>query len=197
MPVPTLIPCPHFTLLEDSNWSYAPRTYANARADATLAYAADFTTRGEVLTAKAAGAKILQVAVGTPAGMAAERLLAHLRVLDAKSLNIAGNGIYSLSERFPHIPPDELQMKLDCYVLRVLTLVHATHPLQTVRSGGQTGVDQSGIRAGLALGIPTIALLPKGFRMRTAEGKDITTTFEVAWNRFVVPTPAAPQHAAA
>ena len=67
MPSPRMIPCPHFTLLEDSNWSYVPRTHTNAAADATLAYAADFTTRGEILTAKAAGSKILQVAVGTPA----------------------------------------------------------------------------------------------------------------------------------
>lgn len=183
-PVALTPPCPHFTLREDVSPSYAPRTYANAKADATFAYAVDFTTAGERLTQRAAGTRILQVPVGTPSADAAERLLAHLRHLQAHTLNVAGNGLYTLVRHFPHIPAQELQAKVDAYVLRVLALVHAQYPLTQVRSGGQTGIDESGIKAGIALGVPTLALLPNGYKIRTGGGEDITMSKAQAWRRF-------------
>lgn len=184
-----LVVCPHFTLQEHAASGYGPRTFANAEADATWAYAIDFSTSGERLTARAAGARLLQTKVGTPSEEAATTLLAHLRALRATTLNVAGNGLYTLAQHFPQMQPAALQARLDAYVLKVLARVHAQYPLAQVRSGGQSGVDQAGIVAGIALGIPTLALLPHGFRMRTAIGDDISMTYRAAWRRFL-PNPS-------
>ena len=186
-----LVVCPHFTLEEHADWSYVPRTKANAKADATWALAVDFTTAGELLTAKAAGQKLLQTKVGRPSEEAARELVAHLQQLQARTLNVAGNGLYTLVQHFPSGKPEELQAKLDAYVLRVLTQVHAVWPLTQIRSGGQTGVDEAGVKAGIALGIPTLALLPHGYRMRNAIGDDQRMSRGAAWRRFV-PTPRSP-----
>lgn len=182
--------CPHFTLEEHPSASYAPRTHANAAADATWAYAVDFTTAGEVLTAKAAGDRILQTKVGTPAEECSKQLVAHLRKLKARSLNIAGNGLYTLITNFPG-KPEQLQQKLDAFVLKVLTAVHTEYPLQQIRSGGQTGVDEAGAKAGIALGVPTLVLMPKGYRIRNAMASDYSMTRGGAWRRFV-PSPPNP-----
>lgn len=184
-----LVECPHFTLEEHGVSGYGPRTFANAKADATWAYAVDFTTSGEQLTKRAAGERILQIPVGTTTEVCARLLTEHLRKLGARSLNVAGNGIYTLAQHYPTGQPQDLQAKLDTYVLKVLTLVHTEYPLSQVRSGGQTGVDEAGIKAGIALGIPTLALLPNGFRIRNAIGVDITMTRKAAWRRFVTNPP--------
>ena len=45
--------------------------------------------------------------------------------------------------------------------------------IETIRSGGQTGVDEAGLKAGEKLGLETICLFPHGWRLRNKEGKDI------------------------
>jgi hypothetical protein len=186
-PAPVAAEYAHFALEEDASPSYQPRTLTNAEADATWAYAVDFDTAGERLTAAAAGAKLLQVRVGTPAAECARLLVEHLARLDAKSLNVAGNGLATLARQFPNtkLNPATLQAKLDAYVLAVLREVHAARPLKQVRSGGQSGVDEAGAKAAIALGIPTRVLMPKGFRFRNALGEDRTMTRAAAWRRFV------------
>ena len=39
-----------------------------------------------------------------------------------------------------------------------------------IRSGGQTGFDESGIKASIMLGIKTICCFPKGWRYRALSG---------------------------
>lgn len=159
-----------FAIEATSDSSYPRRTYRNAReTDATVAFAVDFTTGGEVLTRKAAGGKkYIAFNLSTDKWEAARKLTQHLQKLGAKSLNIAGNGIYTLKATYPKRTSEELQRRLDWYVYDVLRLVHEQYPLREIRSGGQTGADEAGAKAGIALGIPTKVLMPKDYLTRTA-----------------------------
>ena len=84
-----------------------------------------------------------------------------------KKLNIAGNGAYTLKGKF------RIQQEtLTVYLYRTLKEVIKFHKLDEIRSGGQTGVDEAGVRAANTLHIPAIALYPKGFKIRLEDGKD-------------------------
>ena len=54
--------------------------------------------------------------------------------------------------------------------------------IQEIRSGGQTGADESGLKAAVKLGIKAVSLCPKGWRFRT-ETTDISNE-ELFKNRF-------------
>lgn len=155
-------------LIAHSSAEYGPRTAENARAaDATVAFAADYETAGERLTHRLAAARYVAVPLLADVAQSAARLLAHLRALEARTLNVAGNGIYTLSAH--GISQDEANF----WVYQVLARVHQAHPLTRIRSGGQTGVDTAALVAGLALGIPVLGLYPKGFRQRLASKRDV------------------------
>lgn len=90
------------------------------------------------------------------------------------TLNIAGNGIYTLMKAGSKIT----QEQLDKFVYEMLYAI-ITHPefafnVKMIRSGGQSGGDLSGNRAALKLGIPTKVLAPKGWLYREIEGIDIS-----------------------
>jgi hypothetical protein len=46
--------------------------------------------------------------------------------------------------------------------------------INSIRSGGQTGFDEAGAKAGIKLGIPVTVLAPKGWKFRDINGKDIS-----------------------
>lgn len=73
---------------------------------------------------------------------------------------------------------------VDKYVFDVLSLVHHRHGIGSLRSGGQTGADEAGIKAGLQLFIPCTALLPAGYMVRTALGRDIRQTESATRSRL-------------
>jgi hypothetical protein len=151
--------------------SYSPRTYANAQAaDLTAAFAVDFDTAGERLTRKAAKERYIAIPFGGDPVDAARALYRALRQHDAHTLNIAGNGIYTLS----HAGWD--QSAVNTWVYAVLATVAAHWPLTFVRSGGQTGVDIAGVAAAHALGIEAMALLPKGYLQRGTDKIDRQNT---------------------
>jgi hypothetical protein len=52
-----------------------------------------------------------------------------------------------------------------------------------IRSGGQTGFDEAGIKAAVKLGIPALVHAPKNWLFRDIEGNDYTNE-EVFKNRF-------------
>ncbi len=154
-------------VIEHPSPSYSPRTYANAKsADLTVAFAVDFTTAGEKLTHKAAGDRYVGIPLSEDPIQAARLLYKALRDRDAHSLNVAGNGIYTLAKH------GWTQARTNDYVHAVLAKVHEHWPLKHVRSGGQTGVDIAGVTAAFALGIDVTALLPKGFVQRAADKID-------------------------
>ena len=56
---------------------------------------------------------------------------------------------------------------------RELTAALDGHPVLAVRSGGQTGFDEAGVKAAHRLGMNCSVLAPKDWRMTPAEGDDI------------------------
>jgi len=151
---------------EHKSESYAPRTYHNASQGCTLAVAVDFNTAGERLTHKAAKDKIVQIAWGTDVITTARKLYSLLKKYDCHVVNVAGNGIYTLVKKGVD------QKTANKFVYDVLKLVNTHWPITKVVSGGQTGMDMAGLVTGLALGIETEAMYPKGFLMRLVDGKD-------------------------
>lgn len=158
---------------------YAPRTRLNAKADLTIAIARDYDTAGERLTRRVVhenGKAFCEVpydhvAHGFGASEVVDRLNALGEVLgrDAVSVNIAGNGLYTLRE--------SRQEQVDAHVYRLLGAV-VEHPALRVRiasvcSGGQTGLDEAGVKAAILLGIPARIIAPKGWLFRGANGRDL------------------------
>lgn len=161
------------TIQEHSSSKYAPRTEFNAKsAGLTVAFAVDFSTMGERLTRRVAGEKYLAIDLSLEPIQAARELYKAMRLHGATSLNVAGNGIYTLQAK------GWSQARVDRYVFAVLGKVAEHLPLKLVVSGGQTGVDIAGVTAAHALGIPAVATLPKGFVQRDVSGKDSTHTRE-------------------
>lgn len=164
------------TILEHKSSSYAPRTYENAhKADVTIAIAVDYNTAGERLTHKAAGEKYLKLdpVEWNPTNTARMLWRRLNRIMKYyPSINVAGNGIYTLSKYGWD------QEQANEYVYRMLSKLYEHFPIGELRSGGQTGVDLAGGVAGVALGIPTTLLLPKGFKQRHEDGVDVLHTEE-------------------
>ena len=149
--------------------SYPPRTFENAsRADLTAAFALDFSTAGERLTKKAADGRYVALPLASPAIEQARSLFVALRAtgVSLPTLNIAGNGIYSLADAGWD------QAAVNAHLLAVLAPVHRHWPIGQVVSGGQTGIDWAGCVAATALGIASDMLLPAGFLQRGLDHQD-------------------------
>ncbi len=161
------------TLVEHSSSSYAPRTYQNASKGVTLAIAADFTTAGEKLTTKAAGGKIVHLDARNFATSwlpAARQLYKMLKDNDCRVVNVAGNGIYTLSKY------GITQVMINDMVRQVLFQVDQHWSIEHVVSGGQSGADLAGLIASAKIGIPCTGTWPRGFKMRFEDGVDRTHT---------------------
>lgn len=157
----------NLNIVEHKSGSYAPRTYFNATsAELTVAFAMDMTTAGERLTHKAAGDRYIGISMKGDPIQAARILYKALSHWNARVLNVAGNGIYTLNSH------NWNQNQVNQYVYAVLAKVHEHWPLSRVISGGQTGVDIAGIIAAYALGIDACATLPKGFIQRGIDKVD-------------------------
>lgn len=166
---------------------YRGRTIENARADVTLAFAHDFHTAGENLTRSAVWSQhkmyvpvrfIGQLATDNAIDYAVEKFNA--TGLDRVRLNIAGNGIYTISKvRIVADKPDShiTQNDVDGYMFDFLTRLIERPDLKptivSVHSGGQTGFDEAGVKAAHWLKIPASVLAPKGWVFRDVSGKDI------------------------
>ena len=95
-----------------------------------------------------------------------------LNSVGAKTLNIAGNGIYTMRDAGWN------QEEVDLMTYRILKGViespNLKNKIVSIRTGGQTGFDEAGAKAGIRLGIPTTILAPKGWTFRDINGKDIS-----------------------
>jgi hypothetical protein len=145
---------------------YAKRTGENAQRDATVAIAADYSTGGERLTAQLAGARYIALPFYLDEDEAGKRLAEFMAKLNASSLNVAGNGIETLTKKgWP-------QQVTNQWVFDCLACAHALRNIDSVQTGGQTGVDMAGAIAGSRLGLPTRVLMPQGFKQRDENGRD-------------------------
>jgi hypothetical protein len=171
------------TILEHTSSSYAPRTYANAaKGDVTIAIAVDYNTAGERLTHKAAGDKYLKLDPTLPWIENARLLFKRLAQNGSnapKTINVAGNGIYTLHKKMS-------QEEANLYVYNILAQVSEYYPIKEIVSGGQTGIDLAGGVAGYVLDIQTTMLLPKGFKQRFKDGIDIVQTEQDVRNQVQI-----------
>jgi hypothetical protein len=162
---------------------YVGRTVENASADVTVAIATNFGSPGEILTKKAAlDQGKIYVPIDIKEGLIiresdVEALVKALNsaqgnnILDNHvTLNIAGNGMFTMRNKYT-------QEDLDRYVFLLLKDVIDSPDLKVnivhIRTGGQTGLDESGAKAGSLLEIPTLVMCPKGWLYRDSLGKDI------------------------
>lgn len=159
-------------VIEDQSESYVSRTYRNASADVTLAFAKDYNTSGEKCTKNA----VLQnKKLYIPVNLLSFQDIIYKIVELGKnkiSINIAGNGIHTLSKH------SVSQVDCDRKVLLFLSslklyLEKEGVEIYLIRSGGQTGYDESGIKAALELEIPALIVCPKDYKIKT---KDATIT---------------------
>jgi hypothetical protein len=160
---------------EDKSQEYPPRTYYNAKSsDTTLAIATDLTTKGELLTKKAAGAKYIGFEINNSFDTlkVARELYLKMKNDNSHKLNIAGNGIYTL------IKSKINQEEINNIVYRIVAQVHAYWPIEKIYTGGQTGVDLAGAVAAYALHIEAEITLPKGYRQRFENNIDVYTSQE-------------------
>lgn len=160
------------TIQEHTSSKYTPRTYYNAKAaQITLAFAIDFSTAGERLTKKASDV-LLELPLDTPWIENARKVYRALVSNQFSIINVAGNGIYTLNKH------GITQKFVDDYVYSVLRIVNIHRPITKIYSGGQTGADLAGARAGWKLQIDTEVTYPKGYIMRWEDGKDKPHTKE-------------------
>lgn len=163
---------------EHTKQGYASRTRENIiLSDITIAMAQDFKTFGEILTYKTCKEMykpICRINLNDSSvseeriGMLRERLL---KIGKNKiTINIAGNGIYSL--------PNYTQEKIDYFAFSLLNrLFYGWDEFNKdeveFRCGGQSGVDEAGAIAAFKLGFESLVLAPKTWMFRGLDGKDI------------------------
>ena len=161
----------------DKNTGYKPRTLENAKADVTFAIAVDFYSAGEICTLSAVKTNkkhYLKIDISDDLSIKEEHIdtvVDFFNQQSIRSVNIAGNGIYTFKDKYT-------QQELDYYVFgllyKILSHKDLKHQLESIRTGGQTGIDESGAKAGYLLQIPTTILAPKGWKFRGVNGKDIS-----------------------
>lgn len=160
-----------FTTARSSD--YKQRTIDNAVwSDITLAFAEDFSTSGEELTAKSAKNKYAPIRMSkrTIDRAKLEQVAEKAKALNRPvKINIAGNGIYTLFGK------GWTQEEVNSYVEESLKYLQSQGVvISEIRSGGQTGVDEAGIIAAQKLGIPNEVHTTSNWKFRNEKGVDIT-----------------------
>lgn len=160
---------------ESQTTGYRDRTIKNASADATIALAVDFDSAGERLTKSSVinqNKKYIPVNANSleVTQERIDKIVDKLNSVNVKTLNIAGNGIYTMRGKYTQEQVDNFTYDLLKAVLNSPNLVTK---ITSIRTGGQTGFDEAGAKAGVKLGIPTLILAPKGWVFRNINGQDI------------------------
>lgn len=185
---------------EHNLYGYQSRTVKNASADVTIAIAVDFNSAGEKLTKTSV---LNQKKVYIPVDVSGSLIVTNSMISEIEnkippkagtegiSLNIAGNGIYTMKGKYTQEQVDKFTYDL---IKRLVD--HPFIKINSIRTGGQTGFDEAGAKAGRALGIPTTILAPKGWLFRgitgrdTADEKAFKARFEIKQAPPAAPSPA-------
>jgi hypothetical protein len=158
------------TFVECSKAGYPARTAINVQeTDGTLLLAADSSTPGEKLTRKLCEehkkpCMVIAISLDLKLDKTPKDVEEWINTKGIATLNIAGNCI----TRFPR---RVLQADLNKLLTDLLTGL----ALVRIQSGGQTGIDEAGIMAGLALKVQTKVVAPKGWMFRGRDGKDTSS----------------------
>jgi len=164
------------TFLEDESPSYVPRTKTNAKADATIALAVHFNSAGEKLTKRSVvGAGKLYISIHANEfrhfqNWRTKDIVTAFNGKNVKTLNIAGNSLHTLGGAWTQAECDEIAYNM---LSAITTHPDLKHPIELVRSGGQTGFDEAGSKAAAKLGIPSLIYCPKNWRFRTQQGYEV------------------------
>lgn len=168
---------------------YRERTIENVRsADITIQFAVDYNSAGERLTSKTVtelGKPSVRVDMNKPIDYAAiARRVAEIAGGRPISINVAGNGIYTVQGKFS-------QQEFDSILEKALAEILKSTKITEVRSGGQTGADEAGVKAAAKLGIKAKVLAPKGYKFRNIEGTDVAdeSAFKARFNTEPAPAP--------
>ena len=98
------------------------------------------------------------------------------KLKDGIILNIAGNSINKFMKFTDRTGTGWTQKSLDRYVSSLLIEVKKKLNIKEIRTGGQSGADEAGAKAGAMAGVKNVIVLqPKGFRYQTVDGKDALT----------------------
>ena len=163
----------HFIMVPDAAKIFRNRTIENAGwSDITISLAENFDSPGEKLTADAAQEKLVKSSLDNSVEQIVEELWQQITEKglpqDDVKLNIAGNGINHLRNNQEHY---------DDLVLAVIQGLQSKGlKIKEIRSGGQSGIDEAGTKAGIKLGLPWSVLAPDGYQVvlkgRRTEGKE-------------------------
>lgn len=148
-----------------------------------MAFALDFSTRGEKLTKELCkGYNKLYVPVALPLTIMASKFSIETSRLDAIAefiskntnqqsldINIAGNGIYGLPYE-----QEDLDKWMRSFFVDFRMASFNLFTINSSSNGGQSGSDEAGGKATASLGIKTTIRSPKGWRFRNKQGKDIS-----------------------
>ena len=170
---------------EEQSYGYFERTRKNASADATIDFGLNQV--GEPWTKKAVdNNKKKYIGINTNnltiSSEMVNGIVEDLNSVNAKTLNIAGMGIYNMK----NITQEQVDEFVYNLLKQVIESPNLKNKIQSIRTGGQTGFDEAGAKAGQKLGIKTIVLAPKGYIFRNKEGKDIANKQKFI-NRFSQP----------
>jgi predicted kinase len=179
---------------EEQTSGYRNRTIKNASADATIAMAIDFNSAGEKLTKSSVlsqNKKYIPVDANKleVTEQRVNNIVNSLNSINKQrnlfdnngiSLNIAGNGLYTMKGKYTQEQIDEFTYQL---LKAVVESPNLKNKIEFIRTGGQTGFDEAGAKAGIRLGIPTTILAPKGWVFRDINGRDISNEQQFK-NRF-------------
>lgn len=160
---------------------YSDRTRRNASADATIAFAINFDSAGEKLTKKSVqeqGKEYIPIDISD---LDIDQKLIDLIVSKLNKankgkknivVNIAGNSLYTLKNKYT-------QAQLDQFIYDILDGIMKSPKFKKkivlVRSGGQTGMDEAGVKGAAMHNIETLVYAPKGWVIRDGEtGKDVS-----------------------
>ena len=195
---------PATTFVASKSAGYPARTYANAAmADVTVDFAMTPTGSGGArgLT-RIAAEKAKKVYINVPVTATGfDPLAASKVIVDAVkrgrltvpelsspwSLNFAGHELGKM--RLSQAEIDSLVDQTMKKVQFMLSLDGTT--IKSIRSGGQTGFDEAGIKAGVALGVPTEVLAPKEWNFRPTQ-RDVVGNEAAFKARFAAPVAQAP-----
>jgi hypothetical protein len=127
-----------------------------------VAFAFDFNSAGEVLTKRFASPRIYQLQISEFSQLEVDEFCRKYRGYLCDTLHIAGNGAHTLYKHWGK----SYQDKADALVKGFLELALAQVSVQKIFCGGQTGIDEAGAKAALALGIPLEVTMPHQYKIR-------------------------------
>jgi hypothetical protein len=158
---------------EEPTTGYIERTKKNASADATIDFG--LNQKGEAWTKKAVdNNKKKYIGINTNnltvTPEIVNEIVNALNSVNAKTLNIAGMGIYNMKQ----YTQDQVDKFTYDLLNQIINSPNLNTKIESIRSGGQTGFDEAGAKASMKLGLPTIVLAPKGWIFRDTNGKDIS-----------------------